>query len=106
MEQPNLVVAINHVLGTTIPSEAPFAELRTRLQQEINRLIENDFQQLVDILYRVDVDERKLKFLLQENVGADTPEIIADLIINRQMEKIRSRAAFKPKDDESNEEKW
>ncbi len=106
MEQPNLVASINNVLGSSMPADTPFAALRTRLQEEINRLIENDFQQLVDVLYRVDVDERKLKFLLQENVGADTPEIIADLIINRQMEKIRSRAAFIPKEGDSDEEKW
>jgi len=90
----------------TLPLDTSFSGLRNQLQQEVNRLIENDFQKLVDILYRIDVNERKLKFLLQENVGEDTPVIIADLIIERQMEKIRSRAAFRPPNEESNEEKW
>ena len=59
------------------------------------------------ILYRIDVNERKLKYLLQENVGEDAAFIIADLIIERQIEKIKSRQQFSRRDDNiSEEEKW
>jgi len=61
----------------------------------------------VSILYRIDVNERKLKFLLQENVGEDAAVIIADLIIERQLQKIKSREAFRQNwSDEDGEEKW
>ena len=70
-------------------------------------MIETDFQKLVNILYRIDVNERKLKYLLQENVGEDAPVIIADLIIERQMEKIKIRQEFTSRMMiSSGEEKW
>ena len=107
MEQQTLIEAINSALGIELPERTSFYDMRKALQAEINRLVETDFHRLVDILYRIDVNERKLKFLLEENVGEDTPVIIADLIIERQMEKLRSRAAFKT-DQHNNdeEEKW
>lgn len=106
MEQPTLIKAINSSMDIQLPEDTTFSKLRYLLQQNVKQLIENDFQKLVDVLYRVDVNEGKLKFLLQENVGEDTPVIIADLIIERQMEKIRTRAAYKPRNEESDEEKW
>jgi len=107
MEQQTLIEAINSGLGIELPAGTSFHEMRKKLQVEVNRLVETDFQRLVDILYRIDVNERKLKFLLQENVGEDTPVIIADLIIERQMEKLRTRTAFKTdQQDHSDEEKW
>ena len=39
------------------------------------------------------------KYLLQENVGEDAAFIIADLIIERQIEKIKSRQQFSRRDD-------
>ena len=92
----------------SLPEQISFAVLRQRLKEEITHLIQNDFQKLVSILYRIDVNERKLKYLLQENVGADAAVIIADLIIERQLEKIKSRSQFSPQQDDSipDEEKW
>ena len=46
---------------------------------------------LVQILYRIDVSEKKIKTLLKENQGSDAGKIIASLIIERQMQKIKSR---------------
>ena len=90
-----------------LPLHISFAALRQQLQAVISRMINADFQKLVSILYRVDVNERKLKYLLQENVGEEAAVIIADLIIERQIEKIASRRQFsKPDDSISEEEKW
>jgi hypothetical protein len=107
MEEQALIQAINSETGMGLPAHISFNEIRLQLRAAINNLIRNDFQQLVHILYRVDVNERKLKFLLQENVGEDAAVIIADLIITRQMEKITSRQQFSQRNDEMNdEEKW
>ena len=77
------------------------------LVEKINDLINNDFQKLVSILYRMDVSEIKLKQLLNENPGTNAALIIADLMIERQAEKIRSRQQFKKKDENiSDDEKW
>ena len=77
------------------------------LVDKINDLINNDFQKLVLILYRVDVSEIKLKQLLNENPGTNAALIIADLMIERQAEKIRFRQQFNKRDENiSDDERW
>jgi len=74
---------------------------------KINDLINTDFQKLVSILYRMDVSEINLKELLTENPGTNAAIIIADLMIERQAEKIRSRQQFNKQDENiSDEERW
>lgn len=98
---------INQETGLNLPGDASLADIRQRLQAVINNMITDDFQQLVNLLYRVDVNERKLKYLLQENVGEDAAAIIAGLIIDRQFEKIASRQQFKKDNSiEDSEERW
>ena len=76
------------------------------LYDRINELIDSDFQKLVSILYTMDVNEAKLKQLLAQNPGTDAGIIIAELMIQRQEQKIRSRQAYKPDEDISDDEKW
>lgn len=63
----------------------------------INHLIQKDFQKLVSVLYKIDVDEEKLKRILKENPGKDAAELIAHLIIERELQKIETRKLFKGK---------
>ena len=79
---------------------------RQILADKINELVNNDFQKLVSILYRVDVSESKLKNLLKENPGTDAGLIIADLMIERQEQKIKSRREYKRNENISDDEKW
>ncbi len=77
------------------------------LSERINELIDTNFQKLVSILYRMDISESKLKQLLADNPGTDAGLIIADLMIQRQEEKIRTRQHFSKRDENiSDEEKW
>src|SRR6187401_3314378 len=77
------------------------------LIEKINELINTDFQKLVSILYRMDVSEKKLKQLLNENQGTNAALIITELMIERQEQKIISRQRFRKKDENINdEEKW
>jgi len=61
------------------------------LTEKINFLIVNDFNKLIYILYRADINEQKLNKLLAENKKEDVGKIIAALFIQRQLEKIKSR---------------
>ena|SRR5688500_12389073 len=80
---------------------------RQILADRINELVNTDFQKLVSILYRMDVNEIRLRQLLKDNPGADAGIIIADLMIERQAEKIRSREQYSKRDENiSDEEKW
>lgn len=77
------------------------------LSEKMNDLIKNDFHHLVQILYRLDVNETKLKQVLKDNPNEDGGKIISSLIIERQLQKIESRLqSFKQDDSFSEEEKW
>lgn len=81
--------------------------LRLRLAEEIDQLVSKDFLRLVRILYRLDISEKKLKELLAKTEGKNASVTIADMIIERQIEKIRSREAHKKRNDDIPEdEKW
>ncbi len=69
-----------------------------RLADHINILISQHFDQLIYLLYRVDVSEEKLTRLLQENPLEDAGKMIASLLIARQVEKIRSRQQHSGRD--------
>ena len=103
-EQP--LQEISKELGIIVNEKDPSFD-KQLLAEKINELITNDFQKLVLILYRMDVSEIKLKQLLNENAGANAAVIIADLMIERQAEKIRSRQQFSKQDENiSDEERW
>jgi hypothetical protein len=79
---------------------------RKWLSAEINNLIVHDFDALLLLLYRIDVHEEKVRRMLSEHSHENASDIIADLIIDRQHQKIISRKIFasqqKPADvDES-----
>ena len=73
--------------------EEKFHAFRQLLIQRIEELIHRDFEKLKWILYRIDVSEKKLNESLQ-NSEADTATVMADLIIQRQIEKAESRKKF------------
>jgi hypothetical protein len=80
---------------------------KASLAARINELIDKEFQKLVTILYRMDVSEPKLRSLLNDNPGADAGLLIAELMIERQVQKIRSRKEYKQRDQNIEEdEKW
>lgn len=75
-------------LAQTMDLDLPTgAEARLRLQQHINELIQNDFNRLLTILYRIDVDEDKLKAALRGQPNRDAAEIICEMMIERQAGK-------------------
>lgn len=85
-----------------------FEEFRKYIIEKINYWINNDFEHLLFMLYRIDVHEDKVRKLMAEHKGENASEIIADLIIERQRQKIETRKLFKDfKPDEGDEsELW
>ena len=108
MEQINtdLIPILRHSMEIDLPENISFDLLKERLSSHINFLIQSDFQKLVSILYRVDVSESKLKHLLKENQGHDAANIITDLNLERQMQKIKSRQEHRNDENISDAEKW
>jgi len=105
--QKELILVLNKELSLEIPVKISLEELRENLSNHISFLIENNFGKLVSFLYRIDVNESKLKTLLHENADTNAGVIIAELIIERQLQKIKAREQFRKEDNDiSEEEKW
>ncbi|HUH74036.1 MAG TPA: hypothetical protein VLZ75_06465 [Chitinophagales bacterium] len=82
-------------------------ELVAWLSQYVDQLISNDFDALLLLLYRIDVSEKKVKALLAKDNGLNSAQIIAELIIKRQQQKIYWRSQFKSSHTEIDEsERW
>ncbi|GAA4743836.1 hypothetical protein [Flavisolibacter ginsenosidimutans] len=93
-------------LITASPSLTEQEERRKELAAYLNHLILNDFSALIQLLYRVDVSEQKLKTVLKENPQADAGELLAELLIQRQKEKTGTRKNSSLADEPSGEEDW
>ena len=94
-------------MAIELPANILLKEAAALLAVYVNKLIQTDFHKLISILYRLDVSETKLRQLLEENTGSDAGSIIADLIIERQIKKIKSRKQFSQQDNDIDEnEKW
>ena len=103
----DLILQINQSLEISLPVTISGEELREKLVVHINHLINHDFEKLVFYLYRIDVNENKMRVLLEQRDGENAAGLIADLIIERQSEKIKSRQQFRQRDNNIEEdEKW
>ncbi len=102
----DLIKSLNTYAEINLSEDLSFEELKQALTQHINYLVQHNFEKLVTLLYRIDISEAKIKQLLQQNETTDAGNIIADLIIERQLQKIETRKQFKQKDDINEDEKW
>jgi hypothetical protein len=98
---------IVHIVNQSFDIETTEANFVQYLTERINYLIVNDFNKLIYILYRADINEVKLNKLLADNKKQDAGKIIAALFIQRQLEKIKSREENKMNTtDFEEEERW
>jgi hypothetical protein len=102
----DLINNINQSLEIELPVTIPQQELRDKLSTHINYLVNHQFEKLVFYLYRIDVDEKKMRRLLEQREGEDAAGLIADLIIERQVQKIASRKKFKKEQTDITDEMW
>ena len=101
-----IIAGINQSMELELKESISMDELKNLLSAYIHQLINDNFNKLVSILYRIDVSEIKLKQLLQENPAGDAGKIIAELIIDRQWQKIKSRKESRGNPDISDDDKW
>lgn len=96
-----LAKLINHDLDTgeeqmLVPvSGIDYSELHSKLSVIIAYMLDHHFEKLCNIMYRLDVSEKKFQKVL---TGRPAPEIapaIAELVIEREMQKIRTRILYK-----------
>ena len=80
-----------------IPSTdlASLEEFRKYLTEKLKYLLDEKFDTLVNILYRIDISEKKLSQLFSGNNRDSIPASLAEMIIERQLEKLRLRKLYK-----------
>jgi len=95
-------------LECSITLAHPFTQdqLEKALADHINDLINHRFSDLVSLLYRVDIDEARLRSLLANQSSQDAAPMIARLILKRIWQKMETRKRFKPSGNPPEEEKW
>ena len=94
------------IVTTDLIRDKPSEEIREQLISLINELINTDFHALVQLLYRIDVDEKKLRQLLKAHADINSASIIADLIISRQLQKIATKKQFSSREENDPDESW
>lgn len=94
VEQLSLVFGSEHEEGVSLETGTSLADVRAFLEEKIAGLLKHNPILLMSLLYRIDVPEQAVKeaFLLAPN-GALAGEL-ADLIIARQLQKVRIRRTF------------
>jgi hypothetical protein len=102
-----LSALIQQDMGLEIPAAISLEEIRAILMQHLAHLIDHNYERLVFLLYRIDVDESKMRSVLEQQQGKDAAGLIADLIIERQLQKIKTRQEFSDRDKNIDEnDKW
>ena len=69
--------------------------LKKKLSTVISYLLDNDMEHLLRILYRIDVDEEKVKGTLSSGKVGELADLLAVLVIDRLQQKIYYRNKYK-----------
>jgi hypothetical protein len=70
-------------------------QLREWLSSEIIKLMMNDMEKLLNVLYRIDVNEKKVKEIFAQHDPKLIAPGIADLIIEREIGKAETRLKYR-----------
>ena len=65
-----------------------YQQLYNQILPIVDEMLNDDYPKLLAMLYRIDLDENFLNRKLKETPNADTDEVISDLIIKRELQKI------------------
>jgi len=75
-------------------TNSPYQELYHQILPLIEELLSDDYPKLMAMLYRIDIDEEFLNRQLKMNEQADTDEVITDLILKRELQKVIIRELY------------
>ncbi len=72
-------------------------EIKNRLIELIDYCLQNDFERLLNAMYRLDVNETKFKDTINGKYGNDVSLILAEFVIERELRKIETRNRYQGK---------
>lgn len=69
--------------------------LKEHLSNKIGEMMEKDFDRFLNNMYRIDVSESKVRNILNNSPLGTIPEQLAELIIERQLQRIKTQRLYK-----------
>lgn len=78
-----------------LPSRTDLKFIREYLIEKVRELMSRDFDRFLNNLYRIDVNESKVHEILYSKDKTSIPEKLADLIIERQLLRIKTQMMYK-----------
>ena len=70
-------------------------ELIEKLIPILNHLLNQDMEKLLLVLYRIDVNESRVKEVLSQEEPGKISRSLAELIVDRQLEKVEFRKRYR-----------
>ena len=93
VEKDFLVGENNSLIPST--DSLSLEDFRKYLIGKLKYLLDEKFDTLVNVLYRIDISEKKLSQLFSGKNKDSIPSNLADLIIERQLQKMHLRKLYK-----------
>jgi len=69
-------------------------DLKEKLEKIVAYLLDNDFERLLNAMYRLDIDEEKFKKAVSGAYGKNISQEIVELIISREIQKLKTRIKY------------
>lgn len=76
-----------------------YQDIMKQLIPQTERLLNNQYYTLLNLLYKIDVNENKIKKLQIQNPQINFSELLAHLILEREWQKALTRRYFKDKEN-------
>jgi hypothetical protein len=85
-------VSIEHIASDGRP---PLEIFRDMLAARLRQIIDQQFSRLAPLLYRIDVDERRVDEIMRRAPFSEVPTQLADLIIERRLLAMETRRRYR-----------
>lgn len=95
---PSLIDKLNKDFSLEIeslPTQIDFTALKNYLTEKVKELMSKNYDRFLNSLYRIDVNENKVTEILHSKDRTLIPEKFADLIIERQLLRVKTQLLYK-----------
>jgi hypothetical protein len=78
----------------TYSDELTYQLLLEKVTTQVKYMLDDDFQGLLNAMYRIDIDERKFSLALETGQPDDVAKNVAELILERVVLKAKTRLKY------------
>ncbi len=79
----------------SLPVADDLSVIREHLTSKVMELMSRDYNRFLNNLYRIDIEENKVLEVLNLRDKTLVPEKLADLIIERQLQRVKTQRLYK-----------